>query len=461
MHLIIPILMLSYFEAFPEHFVDGQFDLPESGNGIPDFLDEAMWSLRLWEQLQIEDPEDPDFGGVRQGTETQRHPAYGWQNAANDEMPYGTFAVGVESTALSAGAFAQASRLIAPFDTGRSARLLEKARSAWLWLKREAEVDAPETKFMYAALQLYLATGDESFHRRFKQAAGFVVVSGGRWPEQCLHGNSGAKCQTAHFISYLLTGRTVDEDLAAALRSRILRHADRGTYMGPPPEQLPYPQGVTKFMGLGAATAQGRYADLYAFAYRLSDSPSDRQRFFNAAAQYGDFALGLNPLGMSFTTGLGTDQPRSPLHLDSYFTKYGIGDGITGDHQGRPKGNVPGILIYGPSRGRSRQPYQRAVSDRLFPEWSSLPQLRRWGDGWSLIGGNEFSIHETIVWNVILHGFLYDASTDRQSDGRARGGRAALDAASRSGPAEGERGPAMESSASTSPDDEPERTRDE
>ena len=415
MHLIIPILMLSYFEAFPGNFVDGQFNLPESGNGIPDFLDEAMWSLRVWEQLQVEDPVDPDFGGVRQGTEARGHPAYGRTSAANDEMPYGTFAVGVNSTALSAGIFAHASRLIAPFDAERSARLLEKARSAWSWLERKADVEAPETKFMYAALQLYLATGEESFHGRFKEAAAFVVLAGGRWPEQCLHGNIAAKCQTAHFVSYLLANKSADQELAAKLRRRLLSHADRGTYMGPPPERLPYPQGVTKYMGLGAATAQGRYADLYAFAYRLSDSPDDRQRYFNAVAQYADFALGLNPLGISFTTGLGTDQPRSPLHLDSYFSKYGISDGITDDFPNLPRGNVPGILIYGPSRSSGRQPYQRAVSDKLFPKWSRLPQLRRWGDGWSLIGSNEFSVHETIVWNAVLHGFLYNAGSDRET----------------------------------------------
>ena len=41
-----------------------QYLLPESGNGLPDFLDEALYSLPLWEGLQEQD------GGVRAGTET-------------------------------------------------------------------------------------------------------------------------------------------------------------------------------------------------------------------------------------------------------------------------------------------------------------------------------------------------------------------------------------------------------
>lgn len=409
-HMIIPILMLSYFEAFPEHFVDQQYNIPESGNGIPDFLDEAMWSLLVWDRLQITDPADPDYGGVRMGTETHRHPRYGSDSAASEGRVYGTFEVGVEVTALSAGFFAQASRLIAPYDAGRSAELLGKARLAWSWLEGYANVQAPETKFMYAALQLYLATGDAAFRSIFETAVRAIVPKGGTWPEQYLAGNTAAKCQTAHFVSYLLTNRPTDPALVAALKARIISFADSGTYMGPSPEGEPYPQGVSKFMAYGAATTQGRYADVYAFAYRLSANLQKQQQYFNAVAQYGDFALGLNPLGTSFITGLGTDQPVSPLHLDSYYTKYGLSDGITTDHLGNSKGNVPGILIYGPTRGRSRQTYQKAVSDKLFPVWEEQPQLRRWGDGWSLVKGNEFTTWQTIVWNVVMQGFLYDAS---------------------------------------------------
>ncbi|QNA99903.1 cellulase N-terminal Ig-like domain-containing protein [Massilia sp. Se16.2.3] len=90
MHTIIPILMLSYFEAVPGHFIDRQYNIPESGNGIPDFLDEALWAVLGWENLQVSDPRDPQYGGVRAGTETNGHPAYGLHSAANDPGRYGT-----------------------------------------------------------------------------------------------------------------------------------------------------------------------------------------------------------------------------------------------------------------------------------------------------------------------------------------------------------------------------------
>ena len=170
--------------------------------------------------------------------------------------------------------------------------------------------------------------------------------------------------------------------------------------MGPGPWDKPYAQGVTKYLGWGAGTATGRYADVYCFSHRLTNDPAKKQKYFNAVSQYADYALGVNPLGMSYTTGLGTVQPMSPCHLDSYSTiKKGLGP-------------VPGIVIYGPCVGRSGMTYQRAVSDKLYPAWDNLPQLRRWGDGWSLINGNEFTCHETQVWNTVMHGFLYNAGKD-------------------------------------------------
>jgi len=66
-HTLIPAWMLTTYEAFPEHFADQQYNLPESGNGIPDWLDEALWGLLVWEYLQ------EDNGGIRGGTEADGH----------------------------------------------------------------------------------------------------------------------------------------------------------------------------------------------------------------------------------------------------------------------------------------------------------------------------------------------------------------------------------------------------
>lgn len=408
MHTVIPILMLGYFEAFKDRFADNQYNIPESGNGIPDFLDEALWGMLVWENLQLVD------GGVMAGTERERHPGYGEVSAATEKAAYGTWEVTDAVTADAAGMFAQASRLIKPYNPTRAEDLLKKALLAWSFLAKKNALK-PESSLLYAALQLYLATatGDKAadmgneYHARFIALAKEIIVKDGPWPMQYLAGNTSAKIQTVHFISYLITSQPVDGAIKESLSAKIISQAESGGYMGKV-ESTAYPQGATKFYDWGAATAQGRYADVAAFASLLSINPVKKQYFYDIVSQYGDYSVGLNPLGQSFVTGLGVAQPQSPLHLDSWYTKYG-----KGDHTGNPIGNVPGIVVYGPNEGRSGAEYQTILSNKMFPEWDNRPAQRRWADGWSLVNSNEFSTWETMVWNTCMYGFLSNA--DRSS----------------------------------------------
>ena len=352
MHTIIPVLMLNYYEAFPDHFIDNQYNIPESGNGIPDFLDEALWGVMGWEHLQL------PGGGIMAGTERHGHPSYGKENATNDKGVYGTWEVLGAVTASGAGMFAQASRLIKPYDQARAAELLSKARLAWNYLQ-ENQIKAPKSKIMYAALQLYLATAtgepsldmDNTYHNTFRDIAGWIFFDGGKWPEKYKPGNSYAACQTAHFISYLITDKVVDPALCQKMKSKIFKAAETGGYMGKRAREYPYPVGVTKSLGWGAGTSQGKYADVYCFAYQLTDDEAKKQEYFDEVSQYADYTLGLNPLGKSFVTGLGQNRVNSPLHLDSWFTKYG-----KGNHEGDPKGNVPVEIEYYNENGRLKPP---------------------------------------------------------------------------------------------------------
>ena len=406
-HTIIPILLLGYYEAFPDHFTDSQYNLPESRNGLPDFLDEALWGIKSWENLQILDERDYQKGGIMAGTETSGHPEYGKTNASDDSLVYGTWAVSEEVTAYGAGMMAQAARLLSSFPLweNKAQELFERARLAWDYLDAGLYTETAENSaLLYASLQLSLAlplfepeskTLQARLQTMFETLARKLLVEDGHWPQQYRPGNAYAQIQTVHFSSYLLAENPHDPILAETLKKLVFDQAEKGGYMGFDMEKAFYPQGATKTYGWGAATAQGRYADVYAFAYRLETEAKEKQRLFDILCQFGDYALGLNPLGMSFVTGLGTAQVQSPLHLDSWFTK---------TRQGL--GNVPGILVYGPSEERSKAGYQMLVSNTLFPGWDDLPLQRRWTDGWSLVNNNEFTVWETMVWNICLYGVL-------------------------------------------------------
>ena len=59
--------LVEAYLRFPQNFTDGQLDLPESGNGIPDILSEAEWGLDVWRRGQRED------GGVAAWIEANGH----------------------------------------------------------------------------------------------------------------------------------------------------------------------------------------------------------------------------------------------------------------------------------------------------------------------------------------------------------------------------------------------------
>ena len=447
MHISIPIIMLNYFEAFPTHFVDNQYNIPEHDNGVPDFLDEALWGTKLWEGLQYTTgTADPLSGAVMPGT-GDAHATYGKDIASTDPYLYTTYKVfdsaadvylsdnGADITALSAGLFAQASRLLAPYVSSahpevqaRVTALRQRAVAAWDSLGARGlhyDQNFPQVRYMYAALQLYLLTGENAtgtshaFRDIFETAA-IPVINGGRYPEQYRPGHSAMACLTSHFFSYLISS-SANTPTAQQLKSIIFGYANQGNNDNgvPFPDNNPYPSGGVAAWGV--ATAQGRYADVLAFAYRLSQDPTQKQRYLDIISQYSDYDLGLNPMGISYYSGLKeyftdlgpsydglvADEVQSPLHLDSY------------PHKMAGRGNVPGILVYGPEDSVSGSDWQLVVSSQLYPvfwqepnhgaEHYDLPPQRRWGDGWSMIDTAEFTTWETIVWNVAMFGFLYDA----------------------------------------------------
>jgi len=421
-HPQISINMLTFFEAFADRFDDDQYNIPESGNGLPDFLDEILWGVKLWENLQFMESEtDPDYRGVMSGWSTNATTTYGVERADHDPFLYGTMMVRLNSTAFCAGIFAHTSRLLlrtAPNDPDRvrhAEALLKRAKDAWLYLKANGDVNRAETHYVYAALQLYLATNEAEYHEAFKVSARTLLVEGRGYTEEegYFPGNLNMLTHTPHFVSYLLPhGRATDPNLAQALSNKIIVNANGGPdNFARSPFLTAYPQGVTTDLGWGASTTQGRYADVLMYASLLTTDDTKRKEYINAVSLFADYSLGLNPMGLSYYAGLGTDQPVSPLDCNSYFTKYGrLPNGAEAylDVARNPIGNVPGILVYGPTAEPVHElpPYERVVADKLHPAWNALPPPRRFAHGWSLIHVNEYTTHQTMVWNALMYAFL-------------------------------------------------------
>ena len=103
-HLDVAQTLMEAYEIAPRKFYDGQLNIPEKGNGVPDILDEAFWALRLWIDLQEED------GGVHNGTESAGDPNF-IETVELDRVGDYAYAKDSAGSYSFAGAMAQASRL--------------------------------------------------------------------------------------------------------------------------------------------------------------------------------------------------------------------------------------------------------------------------------------------------------------------------------------------------------------
>jgi len=118
--------LLTAFERQPSLFGDSDLDIPESGNGLPDLLDELEWGLTWVLCMQEKD------GGVRLRDAVMQWSPEG--AADTDHSDRWAAEVGTVSTAKACAAFAQAARVLKKRDPVFAARCEKAAQAAWKYL---------------------------------------------------------------------------------------------------------------------------------------------------------------------------------------------------------------------------------------------------------------------------------------------------------------------------------------
>ena len=308
-HFLNALLLMRAFELNEAAFTDGQLTFPESGNGIPDLLDEVLWSLLGWEELQEED------GGIRAGLQSYSHPQR-INYADADLMPYWTFSVDVAHTIRVAGMFAQASRLVEPYDADKAAELLERAERAYDYAWDNGVTELLGGPVMYAAGELYRATGETEYRDLFENmwrardvfGDGPELYGFASWgfegPEQAIYVDFILGYMNAEGADPVIRGQALDwltERSGLAVDDVFHAHAHRN---GRP---------ETWDLLAGHGTAVGEYLmRVYARMQMGGLSEADRQEFIDAISLSVDFVLGCNPLGQVWITGLGSrSSPRA------------------------------------------------------------------------------------------------------------------------------------------------------
>ncbi|MBN1950751.1 MAG: glycoside hydrolase family 9 protein [Bacteroidales bacterium] len=377
-HIVNPIVNLMIYEAFPEYFFDGQYDIPGEfdeeytilsyTNDIPDILDEAAWGTLVWEYLQ-----NPD-GSIHFGTETKGYPDPFDAPMDQDDKMYGTVKTDPRATCTGAGLFMHLARLIAPYDSAHSVKLVERAERAM----SAGQEDMQDPEKLYYSIQKYLLTGDETSHNMIREL--YTIVDS---MEYHIFRTQGYSLNDIHFdnpaylFSYVIEKeRPTDQHIVEYFKNALRATADRNLEIL---NQTAYPVGAIKGDGWGRYVRQ----PMYAGAPMLCWSLTGEQKYVDGASQLMDYKLGLNPLGMSYVTGLGFHSPHNPHDRESAYTKK------TG------LGLKPGITIFGPGiaggwyKPKILPPVDQRATERIFDD-----DLR-------LIYYTEFTIFETMSHDAL------------------------------------------------------------
>lgn len=390
-HIANPIINLMIYEAFPTYFYDGQFDIPGKFdadynivsriNGIPDILDEAAWGTLIWEYLQNED------GSVHFGTETKGYPDPFAAPMDLDDKKYGTVKTDNRATCTSAGLFMHLARLLKPYDADRAKTLQQRAEKA-MHYGNEAMTD-PER--LYYHVQRYLLTGDAADHQQIKT----LYTTAGALKSN-IYSTIGYSLNDKNFdnpayiYSYIVARDVATDPAIVEFFKAAIREAADSTIAELRSHAYPVGNNSAKG-GWGHNVRQPRYASAPMLVWSLTKE----QPYIDAASELMDYKLGLNPIGISYVTGLGFHQVHNPHDRESAYTiQKGWG----------PK---PGITVFGPGvLGWRRGPLP------VIPKLTDVAKERQYVDNLATINFNEFTIFETMdhdaFYTVLANGGKWD-----------------------------------------------------
>ena len=349
-HLDVAQDLLDAYEVAPKKFYDGQLNIPEKGNGIPDILDEALWQLKLWIGLQDED------GGVCNGTESDGDPNF-FQTVDRD--PKGDFAFAKDSrgSLRFAAVMAQASRLL--LSVGKkemAADYLSRARRAYDWgVNHKPQTNDSSTfgsyytvPLAYAAAQLYHTTGEDAFHQAFFDNTPWKTN-----PKAKMTGGNYDLTSAAYAYAAIppsMADPVIHSDVVRAIceeADSYIQESNKAPY-----SFVRHPYAPINW-GTGAYE---HFLKVVWHAWAFTDNKLKVKAYREAMIKTADNTLGCNPLNLSWIVGLGSNSIHAPLH-NSRFNPTGF--------------SVKGMQAQGPdNKGKE---YQYAGT--LFPDRGKTPSL--------------------------------------------------------------------------------------
>ena len=364
-----------------------KLNIPESGNGTPDILNETRWNLEWMLKMQDED------GGAWHKQTSEKFPGFVMpEDDHSTSEVIGTGQAPYKSTCATADVAAVAAiaaRVYQPFDAKFAARNLEAARKAWLWtekypnvvFKNPQGVNTGEygdsncsDERLWAAAELWRTTGDAVYNEYFvKQYPDFrgaldrVAPEG--WNDLAVMG----------LWTYALSKQKgADAMVVADIKKRT---AAAGYAIVEQTRKNPYHVSLlAKDYVWGSNGVAANYGMELLVANVLAPDPA----FVESAQDDLHYLLGRNTFSLSWVTQVGMNPYRHPHHRPS-----------GADKNDEP---WPGLLSGGPNAGRQ--------DDALKKLPQGLPPAKDYVDDQASYASNEIAINWQAALVFLLAGTL-------------------------------------------------------
>ena len=354
--------LLSLYEDFPSYFDTLNINIPETGNGAPDLLNEIVWNLR-W-MITMQDPYD---GGVYNKVTNASFDGFVMPSAA--VTPRYVVPKGTAATLDFAAVMAQSARIFKKFNKvypGLSDSCMKCAEKAWDWAVKNPKMVYDQNlmnkefkpvintggygdsdfrdEFIWAASELYISTGKDSYYTSYPMFPDTLMTLPS-WDNVKLLGYY----TLARFEKKLTNSAKKD---FPALKQRIVNTADNlasglkdrayVTVMG---------KSAADFVW-GSNSVATNEGILLIQAFRLTNN----RKYVDYALTNLDYVLGRNATGYSFITGYGHKTPMFPHH------RLSEADGIADP--------IPGLIVGGPNPGQQDgcKTYPSRIPDESYTD---------------------------------------------------------------------------------------------
>jgi endoglucanase len=326
--------LLMAYEYFPAKFSSDSLNIPESGNNVPDILDEVRYELEWLLKMQKSD------GGVYFKLTPENFS--GFIMPQTDNSTRYIYQVSSTATGDFAAMMARASRLYNKFDPDFAEECLNAATLAWEFLSSHPDI-VPTGGFhnpsgtytgeygdgndkderLWAAAELFETIGDSVYNSYFASnySIGGIITSTMWW------GN----VKDMALLTYLLGSQesiledvknNISGSLISYCNSLVNKSAANGFGVTLNPSEYTW----------GCNSTVLNNAMLLIFGYQQSND----KVFYQTALTQLDYILGENGNNKCFVTGLGSNPVMNPHHRAS------SSDGIVDP--------VPGLMAGGPDK---------------------------------------------------------------------------------------------------------------